>query len=111
MTYDDELAQRVRDLLADEPDVTEKRMFGGLAFLVAGHMAVVVSRADGLMLRCDREDTDALVAEPFARPMEMRGKELRGWLRVDAEGIGTDQELRSWVEPAVGHARSLPAKS
>lgn len=108
MAHDEELAQRIRDLLADEPDVTEKRMFGGLAFLVEGRMAVAASGSGGLMVRCDPEDTDALVAEPGAHPFEMRGKAMRGWVRVDEEGVAGDDGLRSWTWPAVGFARSLP---
>ena len=111
MACDEHLARRIRELLADEPDVVEKRMFGGLAFLVAGHMAVGASGRGGLMLCCDPDDTDALVAEPHAQPFEMRGKALRGWLRVDAGGAATDQELESWVRPAMGYARSLPPAS
>lgn len=107
MAHDEDMAQRIRELLVGEPDVVEKRMFGGLAFLVAGSMAVAVSGRGGLMLRCDPEDTDLLVAEPHAHPMEMRGKATRGWLRVDAEGAASDEELEAWVRPAVGYARSL----
>jgi TfoX/Sxy family transcriptional regulator of competence genes len=108
VAHDEELAQRVRDLLDDEPDITEKRMFGGLGFMAAGHMALAVSGQGGLMLRCPAEDTDALAAEPHAGPMEMRGKVLRGWLRVGAEGVGAEEALAAWVRPAVAHARSLP---
>lgn len=108
MAYDEDLAQRIRELLGDEPDVTEMRMFGGLAFLAAGHLAVAASGRGGLMIRCDPEDTDALVAEPHAHPFEMRARARRGWLRVDADGVTTDAELASWVRPAVGFARSLP---
>ena len=108
MAYDEALASRIRELLADEPDVVERRMFGGLAFLVDGHLAVAASGSGGLMARCEPEQTDALVAEAHAQVFEMRGRAMRGWLRVDAEGVGTDQELGSWVRPAVGYARSLP---
>ena len=110
MAYDEELARRIRELLAAEPDLAEKRMFGGLAFLAAGNLAVAASGQGGLMLRCDPEDTDALVAEPHARPMEMQGKATRGWLRVDAEGVAGAEELQAWVWPAVGYARSLPER-
>ena len=108
MAYDEALASRMRELLADEPDVVERRMFGGLAFLVDGHLAVAASGSGGLMVRCEPEETDALVALAYAQVFEMRGRALRGWLRVDAEGVGTDQELGSWVKSAVGCARSLP---
>ena len=108
MAYDEALASRIRELLADEPDVVERRMFGGLAFLVDGHLAVAASGSGGLMARCEPEETDALVAVAHAHVFEMRGRAMRGWLRVDAEGVGTDRELGSWVRSAVGYARSLP---
>ena len=107
MAYDEALASRIRELLADEPDVVERRMFGGLAFLVDGHLAVAASGSGGLMARCEPEETDALVAVAHVQVFEMRGRAMRGWLRVDAEGVGTDQELGSWVWSAVGYARSL----
>ena len=104
MAYDEDLANRLRELLAGET-VTEKRMFGGLAFLVGGHMAVVASGQGGLMVRCDPEQTDDLLADEHARPFEMRGRELQGWLRVDDAG-----DLRRWDEIGVAYARSLPPK-
>ncbi len=110
MPYDEDLANRIRELVADEPDVTEKKMFGGLAFLVGGNMAVAASGQGGLMLRCDPEDTDALLEKPHARKFEMRGREMQGWLRVDDEGVRTKRELEPWVKRGVAYARSLPAK-
>ena len=110
MAYDEDLANRIRELIAVEPGVTEQRMFGGLAFLVNGNMAVAASGKGGLMVRVAPADTDALVAEPHARPFEMKGRELQGWLRVDEEGLGTETELASWVERGVAYARSLVAK-
>lgn len=110
MAYDEDLAHRIRELIAGECDVTEKRMFGGLAFLVGGHMSVAVSRQGGLMVRVPREDTDALLAKPHARPFEMRGREVQGWLRVDPEGLRTKRQLAPWVTRGVTYARSLPAK-
>ena len=110
MPYDEDLANRIRELLADEAGVTEKRMFGGLAFLLGGHMAVAASSKGGLMVRVDPEATDALLAEPHARPFEMRGREMRGWLRVDDEGLSTQRELAPWVSRGVAYARSLPPK-
>jgi TfoX/Sxy family transcriptional regulator of competence genes len=110
MAYDEDLANRVRELVAAEPDVTEKRMFGGLAFLVGGNMSVAASAQGGLMVRIDPEDTDALLAKPHARPFEMRGREMRGWLRVDAEGVRTKRQLAPWVTRGVAYARSLPVK-
>ena len=110
MAYAEDLANRIRELIAGDPDVTEKGMFGGLAFLVGGNMAVAASGQGGLMVRVDPHDTDALLTEPHARPFEMRGRELRGWLRVDADGVRTNRELEPWVRRGVGYARSLPVK-
>ncbi len=110
MAYDEELAQRIRDLLDGEADVTEKRMFGGLAFLTGGHMAVAASGQGGLMVRVDPEDTDALVAQPGVRPFEMRGRPLDGWVRVDTDAVAGEAELAAWVERGAAYARSLPPK-
>ena len=110
MAYDVDLANRVRELIAGDPGVTEKRMFGGLAFLVDGNMAVAASGQGGLMLRVDPRDTDALVERPHAHPFEMRGRAMQGWLRVDADGVRSERELESWVTRAVGYVRSLPPK-
>jgi hypothetical protein len=104
MAYDEDLANRVRELLAAET-YTEKRMFGGLAFLIGGHMAVAVSGQGGLMVRCAPEQTDELMAREHAGPFVMRGRELSGWLRVEDAG-----DLRPWVEIGVAYAGSLPAK-
>jgi TfoX/Sxy family transcriptional regulator of competence genes len=110
MAYDEDLADRIRELIADEPDVTEQRMFGGLAFLVGGNMAVAASGQGGLMVRIDPEETDALVAKPHAQPFEMRGRAMRGWLRVGPEGLRTKRGLQPWVSRGVAYARSLPPK-
>jgi TfoX/Sxy family transcriptional regulator of competence genes len=110
MAYDEDLANRVRELIAGERDVGEQRMFGGLAFLVGGHMAVAASGQGGLMVRVDPGDTDALLAKPHARPFEMRGRPLDGWVRVDAEGVRTRRQLEPWVRRGVAYARSLPSK-
>jgi TfoX/Sxy family transcriptional regulator of competence genes len=110
MAYDEDLANRIRELLADEPAVSEQKMFGGLAFLVGGHMAVAASGQGGLMLRVEPGDTDALAGKPHARRFEMRGREMQGWLRVDAEGVRTKRQLEPWVKRGVGYARSLPPK-
>jgi len=108
MAYDEELAHRIRGLLADEqPAVTEKRMFGGLAFLVGGHMAVAASSRGGLMVRVDPAETDALTARPHAGPFEMRGRPVDGWVRVDLEGVRTKRQLESWVRRGVASARAL----
>ena len=110
MAYDEDLANRLRELLAGESGVTEQRMFGGLAFLVGGKMAVAVSGQGGLMVRVDPAETDALVAKPHAHPFEMRGRPMRGWLRVDAEGLRSKRQLEPWVRRGVAYARSLPSK-
>jgi TfoX N-terminal domain len=108
VAYDEELADRVRELLVFQPDVVEKRMFGGVAFLIGGHIAVGVSSSGGLMMRCEHEDTSELLAMPHVEPFVMRGKALRGWLRVGEAGVAEDEELKRWVESGVGYARSLP---
>ena len=110
MAYDEELADRVREALDGEPGVTEKRMFGGLGFMVAGNMAVAASSQGGLMVRVDREDGRSLVDGDSVRPMEMRGRTMDGWLLVDAGGLVDDEGLRRWVDRGVSHARSLPPK-
>jgi TfoX/Sxy family transcriptional regulator of competence genes len=110
MAYDEDLANRIRELMADEPGVTEMRMFGGLAFLLGGNMAVAASGQGGLMVRVDPEETEALLAEPGAQRFEMRGRAMDGWLRVDAESVDTQAELEPWVRRGVAYARSLPPK-
>jgi TfoX/Sxy family transcriptional regulator of competence genes len=110
MAYDEDLADRIRELIASGTAVTETKMFGGLAFLVGGNMAVGVSGKGGLMVRVDPDETEALVAKPHAHPFEMRGREMRGWLRVDAEGVRTKRQLEPWVRRGVAFARSLPPK-
>jgi TfoX/Sxy family transcriptional regulator of competence genes len=110
MAYDEELAHRIREVMQGEGGLTEKRMFGGLAFLINGNMAVSASGQGGLLLRVDPADTEALVQDPHARRFEMRGREMDGWLRVDDLGVSTEQELRRWVSHGVAYARSLPPK-
>jgi TfoX/Sxy family transcriptional regulator of competence genes len=110
MAYDEDLANRIRELVADTPAVTEKKMFGGLAFLVGGNMAVAASGQGGLMVRIDPGETDALLRKPHAGPFEMRGRPMDGWLRVDAEGVRTKRQLEPWVKCGVAYARSLPPK-
>jgi TfoX/Sxy family transcriptional regulator of competence genes len=109
MAYDEELAERIRGFLPDVP-VTEKKMFGGLSFLVGGHMAVAASGKGGLMLRCDPADTDRLVAEPGASRFEMRGREMDGWLRVTTAAVADDDVLHRWVDIGTSYAASLPPK-
>jgi TfoX/Sxy family transcriptional regulator of competence genes len=111
MPYDEDLANRLRALLAGESPVTEKKMFGGLAFLVRGNMAIAASGQGGLMVRVEPDETDALLEKPHAQPFEMRGREMRGWLRLEAEGVRTKRQLEPWVKRGVTYARSLPAKS
>jgi hypothetical protein len=110
MAYDEDLANRIRELIAGDPDITEQRMFGGLAFLVAGNMSVAASGKGGLMVRVDPDATESLVSKPHARPFEMRGSARQGWLRVDAEGVRTKRQLEPWVRRGVAYARSLPPK-
>jgi len=110
MAYDERLAARIRDVVQGEPGLTEKRMFGGLAFLVCGNMAVSASGQGGLLLRVDPEQTEALVDGQRVRRFEMRGREMDGWLRVATEAVGTDEELSRWVEHGLAYARSLPPK-
>ena len=110
MAYDEDLANRIRELLGTEPGVTEKRMFGGLAFLIGGHMSVSVSGRGGLLLRCDPVETDALRGKPHAGPFEMRGRVMEGWLRIAPEGLSSRRQLERWVLRGVAYARSLPPK-
>ena len=110
MAYDEELAERIRAHVAGEPDLKEQKMFGGLAFLIGGNMAIAASGQGGLLVRVDPEQSDELVASTEAYVMEMRGREMRGWLRVDAEHVRADDELAKWVELGTAYARSLPAK-
>ena len=110
MAYDEDLANRIRELMAGEAGVTEKKMFGGLAFLIGGNMSVAASGQGGLMVRVDPDETEALVARPHARPFEMRGRQMDGWLRVDDDGVRTKRQLEPWVKRGVAYARSLPSK-
>ncbi|WP_406815578.1 TfoX/Sxy family protein [Mycobacterium sp. M23085] len=110
MAYDEHLANRIRELLGTEPGVDEKRMFGGLAFLINGNMSVAVSGQGGLLVRVPREDTDKLAARAHVSPMVMAGREARGWLHVDAAGVQTKRQLHGWVNRGVGYARGLPPK-
>lgn len=110
MAYDEDLAGRVRELVGGDPDVTEKKMFGGLAFLAGGHLAVAASGKGGLMVRVEPQQTDDLLAQPGVGPFEMRGRPLDGWLRVEPDGVRTDGQLEAWVARGVGYARSLPPK-
>ena len=110
MAYDRDLADRIRRLVAGESDVTEQKMFGGLAFLVRGNMAIAASGHGGAMVRVDPAQSDALIATTHAQLVEMRGREMPGWLRLDSARLGSESELARWVELGTTFARSLPAK-
>jgi TfoX-like protein len=110
VAYDEKLASRIRDLVGDDLDCTETKMFGGLAFLVNGNMAVAASGQGGLLVRVDPEESAGLVAQSGARLLEMRGREMPGWLRVDAARVQGKAELAPWVKRGVSYARSLPPK-
>ena len=110
MAYDVDLADQVRARLSSEPDVTERRMFGGLAFLVAGHLAVSASGRGGLLVRADPANCDVLLADPRVAPFVMHGRPMRGWLHVDVDGSVPEQDLHGWLEHGVGFARSLPPR-
>ena len=109
MAYDHELAERIRGVLPNEP-VTEKAMFGGLAFLIGGHMAVAASGKGGLMVRCEPADSDRLLAEPGVSRMEMGGRKTDGWLRVTGEAVADDDVLTEWVRVGTSFAGTLPPK-
>lgn len=110
MTYDPELADRVRSALEDEPGLSERQMFGGLAFLVHGNLAVSASSRGGLMVRVDPLRAGQLLTEDGVEPFSMHGRSMRGWLAVGADVIAADDDLRRWVDHGVGHARGLPPK-
>jgi TfoX/Sxy family transcriptional regulator of competence genes len=110
MAYDEALAGRIRDLVAGEAGVTEKKMFGGLAFLIGGNMALAASRQGGLMVRVDPNESETLLATTNARLVEMRGRKMPGWMRVEAADLRTTRQLATWVGFGVAYARSLPAK-
>jgi TfoX/Sxy family transcriptional regulator of competence genes len=109
MAYDEELAERIRAQLPDRP-VEEKRMFGGLAFLVGGHMAVAASGQGGLLVRVAPDAAEELLAQPGTEPMAMRGRPMAGWLRVEASVVASDEQLAAWVDRGIGFASTLPPK-
>jgi hypothetical protein len=110
MAYDQVLAGRIRDLIGPDPELTEKKMFGGLAFLIRGHMAISASGQGGVLVHVAPERTGDLVTTTAATVAVMQGREMPGWLRVDADHVTTDEGLSPWVEIGVEHARSLPPK-
>ena len=111
MAYDEELANRIRELIGSEPGLTEQKMFGGLAFFIGRNMAVAASGQGGILVHVDPEQSDKLLASGNAHLMEMRGRRMKGWLRVDAVDVQTKGQLAKWVGVGVDYARSLPAKS
>lgn len=110
MAYDEGLAERIRELVAGEKGLTEKKMFGGLAFLIGGNMAVSASGQGGILVRVDPAAADRLVSTTKAEPMVMRGRSMDGWLRVDSEHLRQKRQLATWVDRGVTYARSLPRK-
>lgn len=110
MAYDEELAERIRVLLDGEEGLSEQKMFGGLAFLIDGNMAVAASGQGGALVRVDPERSDRIVATSNARPMEMRGRQMQGWLRVPPDDLRTKRQLARWVTLGSTYARSLPPK-
>ncbi len=110
MAYDEELADRIRALLGDRAGLTEKKMFGGLGFMVGGNMAIAASGQGGILVRVDPDESDELVATTSAEPMEMRGRQMAGWLRVDTSDVADDAALSDWVERGTAYAGSLPPK-
>jgi TfoX N-terminal domain len=114
MAYDQELADRIRMVIGGDPALaavlTEKKMFGGLAFLIGGNMAIAASREGGVMVRVDPEQSDELIATTVATKMVMRGRAMDGWLRVGAADVESDEGLIPWVERGTAYARALPPK-
>ena len=110
MAYDEDLANRIRELLGPERGMEEKRMFGGLAFLINGNMSVAASGKGGLMVRVPPAETERLLERDHVEPMVMAGRETRGWLRVSPDGVKTKRQLQAWVSRGVDYAKSLPAK-
>jgi TfoX/Sxy family transcriptional regulator of competence genes len=110
VAYDEDLADRIRELLIGQAALTEQKMFGGLAFLIGGNMAVAASGEGGLLVRVDPAESDRLVTSSPAEPMVMRGRPMPGWLRVGTDAVRTKRQLTKWVDTGVSYARSLPAK-
>ena len=110
MAYDEDLAARIRDLIGPDPELTEKKMFGGLAFLIRGHMAISASGQGGVLVHVDPGRSGDLMATTRATTAVMQGREMPGWLRVSPEDLASDDDLSRWVDIGVGHARSLPPK-
>jgi hypothetical protein len=111
MSYDKDLADRIRELVGDEPQLTEQKMFGGLAFIIGGNMAVAASGQGGLLVRVGPDKSAGLVARTSAEPMVMRGRSMQGWLRVTGSEVRTKRQLARWIALGTSYARSLPAKT
>jgi len=111
VAYDDVLAGRIRDLIGPDPELTEKKMFGGLAFLIRGNMAISASGQGGILVHVDPERSAGLVATTAATTAVMQGREMPGWLRVSPEHLATDDDLSEWIEIAIAYARSQPSKN
>jgi TfoX/Sxy family transcriptional regulator of competence genes len=110
MAYSKELAGRIRQLIGSDPELTEKKMFGGLAFLIRGNMAIAASSEGGVMVRVDPALSNALVATTEATFVNMRGRDMPEWVRLSSDDLRTDDQLASWVEIGTEYARSLPPK-
>ena len=110
MAYDEDLAHRIRELVGNEKGLSEKKMFGGLAFMIGGNMAIAASAEGGAMVRVDPAQSDSLLATTKATLVQMRGRGMPGWLRVSSEDLRTDEQLAPWVELGTGYARSLPPR-
>ncbi|MUL85490.1 MULTISPECIES: TfoX/Sxy family protein [unclassified Mycolicibacterium] len=110
MAFDPDLADRIRELTAAESGLDEKRMFGGLAFLINGNMAIAANREGGLLVRVAPADTEKLLQRDHVELMVMGGREMRGWLRIASPGVTTRRQLQSWVARGIGYARGLPPK-
>jgi TfoX/Sxy family transcriptional regulator of competence genes len=110
MAYDEDLANRLRELLAAEDGITEKKMFGGLAFLLHGHMTVSASGQGGLLARIDPADTDAALKRPHVTRMVMGGRSMDGWIRVAPEGVRTKRQIEPWVKRSLAFVKTLPPK-
>ncbi|ORW07747.1 TfoX/Sxy family protein [Mycobacterium kyorinense] len=111
MAYDTDLAARIREQLANTPEVHEQAMFGGLAFLVAGKLAVAASGQGGLLVRVDPARVDRLLATGTAQPMQMKGRSVRGWLRVDGDHLRTQRQLARWIGIGITSAERIPPRS
>ena len=110
MASREELAERLRAALAGRDDIGERKMFGGVGFMLAGNLCVCAQRDGNLLVRVDPGQSDELAADPHANPMVMRGREMRGWLTVDRAGLEEDEAFRRWLKRGVAYAASLPPK-